>query len=48
MEGTVASIKFIYAIPHPSAKSQAPSWLEASQKEDLWRLPSQKALPLVR
>lgn len=47
MECMAASIEFIYAISHHCANGQSPSWLEAPQREDLWHLPSQEALPLV-
>lgn len=48
MKGMASSIKFIYGISHPSVNGQPPFWLEVPQREDLWHLPSQKALPLVR
>lgn len=48
MKGMASPIKFIYVISHPRAKDQSPFWLEVLQREDLWRLPSQKALPVVR
>ena len=43
-----ASIQFVYVISHPNADGQSPTWLEVPLREDLWHLPSQKALPLAR
>lgn len=46
MKGMAAFITFIYEISHPSANGKSPFWLEVPQREDLWHLPSQQALPL--